>query len=294
MILVAGSTGFLGTEICRRLAAAEQPIRALVRPTSDPAAVARLKELGAETVEGDLRDRTSLEAACRGATAVVSTVTTTRSRQPGDSIEATDQQGQLNLVDAARAADVRRFSYVSYSGGIIGDDPLTTAKRSVEMRLRDSGMTYTILRPTFFMEFWLSPALGFDFAHGQATIYGSGHNAISWISMADVAKFAVTTLSARAAEDATLELGGPEALSPLDVVRIFEGAGGRQFDVQYVPEDALRSQQQAATDSLGRAFAALMLTYARGDAIVMDATLRRFPVQLRSVREYASSTLVPT
>jgi uncharacterized protein YbjT (DUF2867 family) len=294
MILVAGSTGFLGSEICRRLVADEQPVRALVRPTSDPGAISRLKELGAETVEGDLRDRASLEAACRGATAVVSTVTTTRSRQPGDSIEATDQQGQINLVDAARTAEVRRFSYVSYSGGIVGNDPLTTAKRSVEMRLRDSGMTYTILRPTYFMEVWLSPALGFDFANARATIYGSGHNAISWISLADVAEFAVRTLTERAGENTTLELGGPEALSPLDVVRVFEAVGGKQFELQHVPEDALQSQQRSATDSLDRAFAALMLAYARGDSILMDATLRRFPVRLKSVREYASSSLVPT
>jgi NADH dehydrogenase len=294
MILVVGSTGFLGTEICRRLAADDQPVRALVRRTSDPAAVSRLKELGVETVEGDLRDRTSLEAACRSATAVVSTATTTRSRQPGDSIEATDQQGQLNLVEAARAAGVSRFSYVSYSGGITGADPLTTAKRSVERRLRDSGMTYTILRPTFFMEFWLSPTLGFDFANARATIYGTGRDAISWISLGDVAEFAVRTLNDPAGADATLELGGPEALSPMDVVRIFEEVGGKQFELQHVPEDALQAQQQSATDSLSRAFAALMLAYARGDSIAMDAMLQRYPVRLKSVREYANSSLVPT
>src|SRR5262249_18896473 len=52
------------------------------------------------TVVGDVRDRHSLDVACRGARTVVSTITTTRSRQPGDSIEATDESGQVNLVDA--------------------------------------------------------------------------------------------------------------------------------------------------------------------------------------------------
>ena len=115
MIFVAGATGFLGGEICRRLIAGGESVRGLIRPTSDPAVVDRLRGLGVETIIGDVRDRASLDAACRGAQTVVSTVTTTRSRQPGDTIDATDEIGQLNLVDAARDAGVERFVFVSYS-----------------------------------------------------------------------------------------------------------------------------------------------------------------------------------
>jgi len=291
MILVAGATGYLGSEICRRLVATGERVRGLVRPTSDPAAVERLRALGVETVQGDLRDRASLDAACRGATGVVTTATTTLSRQPGDSIAVTDQDGQLALVDAARAAGVERFVYVSYSGNFDGDDPLTRAKRSVERRLRESGLTYTILRPSVFMDIWLSPALGFDYANARATVYGSGEHAISWIALGDVAEFAVRSLSDPAAANATIELGGPEALSPDEVVRIFEEAAGRPFEVQRVPEDALRAQQAAATEELPRVFATLMLGLARGDVIPMDETLRRWPLQLTSVRDYARAVL---
>jgi uncharacterized protein YbjT (DUF2867 family) len=291
MILVVGATGFLGGEICRRLAANGQPVRALVRATSDPAAVERLRALGIETVQGDLRDRGSLEAACRGASAVVSTATTTRVRQPGDSIEATDEAGQLNVVSAAGAAGVERVVYVSYSRNIEGDDPLTRAKRTVERRLRDSGMAFTILRPSYYMEVWLSPGLGFDIARRKVTVYGSGENKISWISLGNVAEFAVQALRDSSAADATIELGGPDALSPLEVVRIFEEIAGAPFEVQHVPEEALRSQQASATDSLQQAFAALMLNYARGDEIPMEETLRRYPVRLTSVRDYARGVL---
>jgi uncharacterized protein YbjT (DUF2867 family) len=291
MMLVVGATGFLGGEICRRLATNGQPVRGLVRATSDPAAVERLRALGVETVQGDIRDRGSLEAACRGASAVVSTATATRVRQPGDGIEATDEAGQLNVVAAAGAAGVERIVYVSYSGNIVGDDPLTRAKRTVERRIRDSGMAFTILRPTFFMEVWLSPALGFDFASRRATVYGSGENRISWISLGDVAEFAVRALRDSAAAGATIELGGPDALSPLEVVHVFEEIAGEPFEVQHVPEEALRSQQASATDSLQQAFAALMLNYARGDQIPMAVTLRRLPVRLTSVRDYAERVL---
>jgi hypothetical protein len=84
-----------------------------------------------------------------------------------------------------------------------------------------------------------------------------------------------------------MELGGPAAISPLEVVRTFERATGRRFDVQHVPEPALEQQQLAAEDPLGQSFAALMRGYARGDTIDMHATLAVFPKQLTSVQEFA-------
>lgn len=291
MILVAGATGFLGGEICRRLTSAGRPVRALVRKTSDPATVAGLRALGAEIVEGDLRDPASLASACRGATAAVSTVTITRTRQPGDSLAATDERGQLALVDAAEAAGVEKFVFVSFSGGVGGEDALTHAKRTVEQRLARSRMRWTVLRPTCFMEVWLGPALGFDYPNARATIYGSGRNKMSWISLGDVAAFAVAALDNPAADNRTIELGGPAALSPLEVVDIFEEIGGKPFEVQHVPEEALRAQAAAASDPMERAFATLMLGYANGDEIPMDETLEQFPVKLTSVEDYAHAAL---
>src|SRR5690606_27828657 len=122
MLFVAGSTGFLGREICRRLAAEGKAVRGLVRATSDPEVVSLLREWQVEPVQGDLADRAALDAACRGAEAVISTASATRSRQPGEDIESTDLRGQQNLVAAARDAGVSRFVYVSFSGGIGADD----------------------------------------------------------------------------------------------------------------------------------------------------------------------------
>ena len=291
MILIAGATGFLGGEICRRLAGSGESVRGLVRATSDQAAVQRLQALGVETVVGDVRDRPSLDAACRGVRTVVSTVTTTRSRQPGDSIEATDEAGQLNLVDAARAAGVGHFVYISYSGNLDDSGPLTHAKRAVEQRIRESGMSYTILRPSYFMEVWLSPHLGFDFNNRKATVYGAGKQRISFISLGDVAEFAVRVVRSRDAGSSTIELGGPNAVSPLEAVRIFEEVAGAPFDVQHVPENTLQTQFAAAPDSLQKSFAGLMLDYASGDEIPMEHTLRSIPVQLTSVRDYARNVL---
>ena len=296
MNLVISATGMLGGAICRKLIAAGKPVRGLVRKTADPAKLAELTTMGVALAYGDLRDPASLAEACKGVDVVVACATTTMSRQPGDSIEATDQQGHLNAIAAAKAAGVKRYVYVSYSGNMDnGPDPspLTVAKRTVEAAVRAGGMDYAILRPSYFMEVWLSPALGFDYPNCKVTLYGAGHNKVSWISFADVAAFAALMVDHPKARNVEIELGGPQALGPLEVVTIFEDAGGRPFEVANVPLEALQAQKASAPDSLNKSFSGLMVSVALGDAIDMSGTLRDFPVTLTSVKDYARRVLAP-
>ena len=80
-VLVAGATGFLGSEICRQLIEQNKKVKALVRATSDSNKVGQLKESGVEIIEGDLKNKTSLENALHGVSAIISTVSSTLSRQ---------------------------------------------------------------------------------------------------------------------------------------------------------------------------------------------------------------------
>lgn len=292
MIFVVGATGDLGTAICRRLRDKGRPVRGLVRTTSDLARVSYLENLGVETVQGNLKDRATLDAACQGAETVITTATVTRSRQSDDTIQNVDQAGQINLVNAAKSAAIKHFVYISYSRNLDTDSPLTTAKRAIEQHLAQSGIVYTILRPSFFMEVWLNPFVGFDYPNAKATIYGAGTSKLSWISRGDVAAFTVAALDNTAACNAILELGGSEALSPLEVVRIFERTTGKPFEVQYVPEEVLQTQKTRAIDSVQQSFDALLLDYAKGDVIDMQAVLRAFPIRLLSVADYARRVLV--
>ncbi len=286
MILVVGSTGILGSEICRRLTAAGKSVRGLVRSTSGPEKVTRLKSMGVETVLGDLRDPASLRAACQGAETVITTATTTLSMQPGDSIPVTDQQGQLDLVRAARDAGVRQFLMVSIPTSI-SPCPLTTAKRAVEKAVISSGMAYTILQPSIFMEIWIGPGLGFDYPGAKATIYGDGHARNSYISLGDVAEFAVQSLSNPAARNAVLELGYPQDYSLLEVVRIFEKASGKSFELAFVPAAALEAQAAAATDPLQISFATMMHDMAMGLRVNPASANAMFKISLASVEDYA-------
>ena len=291
MQLVVGATGSLGSEICRELAERDHPVRALVRESSDPARVAALRALGCEVAVGDLRDADSLHAACRGVATGVSTASTTAARLPDDTIAGVDRDGQQLLVDTAVAAHVRQFVYVSFSGNIEVDSPFRAAKRGIERYVRESGLAYTILRPSVFMETWLSPAVGFDYQNAAVQLLGSGEQRVSWISLRDVARFAAECVGNVATFNRTIELGGPEALTPREVVRTFEEVSGRPFAVQEVPEAALDAQWTAATDPRQKTFAALMLGVARGDAIDMTGTLRAVPLRLTTVREYAERVL---
>ncbi|HJV09277.1 MAG TPA: NmrA family NAD(P)-binding protein, partial [Acidimicrobiales bacterium] len=81
--LVVGSTGLLGSRVCKELAAQGKPVAALVRNAGDDAKVGALRAAGVELVEGDLKDPASLERACQGRTAVISTASASLSRQAG-------------------------------------------------------------------------------------------------------------------------------------------------------------------------------------------------------------------
>ena len=287
-VLVVGATGLLGSEICSLLQQQGQNVRALVRPTSAPDKIERLKDIDAKTVLGDLKDQASLDAACEGIATVISTASSTLNRQPGDDIESVDRNGQINLINAAANAGVTHFILVSFPE-MPEDFPLQEAKRSAEKTLRESGMVFTILHPTFFTEVWLSPALGFDVLTGSARIYGTGDQKISWISYRDVAKFAVAAVSNPSMLNRVIELGGPAVLSPFEVITIFEKLTGKKIQVDIVPESILRKQKSDASDPLQKSFAGLMLGYAAGQEIDMDSTLRSIPMDLSSVEDYARS-----
>ena len=289
MILVAGATGLLGSEICSRLRAGDRAVRAMVRTGSAADRVATLRSMGAATAIADLKDPASLARACEGVETVVSTASSTLSRQEGDSIETVDRLGQLNLIEAAKHAGVTQFIYVSVPPRQLYECPLFSAKQEVAAALEGSGMEYTILLANFFMEVWLSPALGFDYVNRRATIYGDGNQPISWVSYRDVAGFAVDAHGNPAARNRTLLVGGPEGLSPLEVVRVFEQVSGSSFAVEHVPREALETQYAEATDPMGRTFAALMLGYTRGCTMEMDETLSLLPRRLTTIQEYAAA-----
>ena len=292
MVLVVGATGLVGGVVCEKLARRGEKVRALVRETSSQQRISALQSSGVELCVGDLKDPDSIAAACRGVNAVISTASSTLSRQAGDSIESVDAAGQLNLVNTAKSCNVERFLFVSFRRPGALSFPLGDAKEAVEKAI--TALNFTIIQAGWFVEVWLSPALGFDYANATVRIYGPGTAPISWVSFRDVAEMCAIALRHPAAERTTIEFGGPEALSLREVVARFERIGGRPFNLEHVPEAALRAQFQGAADSMQKSFAALLLGYVQGGAIDMTPVVETFGIGLSSVDDYARSVLAAT
>jgi uncharacterized protein YbjT (DUF2867 family) len=286
MDLVVGATGMLGKQVALGLHRAGRKVRAMVRGGAARPEARDLVDAGVEVVDGDLTRPETLAAPCAGIETVISGATSMPHGRD-DGLRRVDLEGGLALIEAAERGGVPRFVYVSYSWNIRESSPLETAKRSCENRLLASRMTAVVLRPSYFMQAWLSPALGFDPRQGKARIYGTGEGKVSYIAVRDVVDFAVATTLKVERGPVALEMGGPEALSQLDVVRIFEETLGTKFVLEHVPVEALRAQH-ASADPLQKTYAALMLGYARGDAIPeAHANAERFGVKLHSVADYA-------
>src|SRR5262245_36970526 len=290
---VVGATGVLAMDVCRQLAAAGKKGKGLVRTSSRKETGKGWQERAVEPVTGMMKQPQSLYQAFQNVAAIISTVTSTISHHEGDSIETVDLAGQLNVAEAASAAGVQHVVFTSFPPfpPMTPEFPLQSAKRAVENRLKSKNFTYTILQPTYFMEIWFGPVVGFDCAHAKAVIYGEGKNKISWIAIKDVAAFAVASIDNLPAQNAVIPLGGPDDLSVLDAVGIFEQESGQRFELQNVPDKALRAQMAAAPDSLGKTFSGLMIGLNEVGTIDMEETLRNFPIQLTSLREYARQCL---
>jgi NAD(P)H-binding len=109
---IVGASGRLGSTIARQLLSQGKRVRALTRT---PAKLEHLKTMGAEVICGDLRDPASLLDACQRAEQVITTAHAgegTGTNTPG----RVDGEGNRQLIEAAKAAGVRHFVFITTHG----------------------------------------------------------------------------------------------------------------------------------------------------------------------------------
>lgn len=228
MNLVVGSTGLLGGMIARKLLVTGAPVRVLVR-----SGVTELA--GAEAVQGDMKDRASLDAACAGVTTVI---TTANSAQRGgeDNVESVDLAGNVSLIDAAKSAGVRQFIFLSAAAvDEASPVPLFAAKAKVEKYLRESAMNYTIIAPHIFMDVWFPLIVGSALGSGRPVpLVAGGKRRHSFVAVSDVAAITAASIGNPSATNRRLVVGGPDAISWTDIVAKTSAIIGHQLDVETI------------------------------------------------------------
>ncbi|MBD1871790.1 SDR family oxidoreductase [Oculatella sp. FACHB-28] len=218
MFLVTGATGDLGTRVVKRLREEEKPVRAFARLTSR---YAELESRGAEIFVGDLLKERDIQKACQGIRYVISTHGA--SEAGGGTAETLDYRANIDLIDAAKAAGVEHFVFISVLGADRGyeDAPTFKAKRAVENYLQASGLNYTILRPSGFASNIVPLAERFK----QSGIYftiGDLRIRSSIVSTDDLARIAVDSVAIDAARNQIFAVGGPEIIERGNIPKIFE------------------------------------------------------------------------
>ena len=110
---------------------------------------------------------------------------------------------------------------------------------------------------------------------------------MSWVSLFDVAEIAVRAIDEPDALNRVIPFGGPEPLTAMEVVRLFETATGAAFRIEAIPLGAIEAQLQADQDPLSRSFAGLILSMASGEWVFDHQPVQDiFRMEFRSIRDY--------
>jgi uncharacterized protein YbjT (DUF2867 family) len=254
-----------------------------------------LKALGASPVRGNLADIEGLEFAVRGARVVIACAHSILGRGH-DASELVDDLGHRSLIDAAKSAGVEHFIYTSVLGAS-PDHPIDfwRTKAKIERYLQDSGLTYTIVRPSSFMEVHAYELIGKHVIEGKRVMLaGKGNNPRNFIAAEDVAKVILGSLRIPALRGETLDIGGPENLTTTEVVKLFEKVSGRKAKTGHIPITALRLMSRAAKPAhpgISRIMK-VMVTSETTDQTFDPSFLRsRLPITLTSLESWATNRI---
>ncbi len=234
-ILIVGATGTLGRQVARRALDEGYKVRCLVR---SPKKAAFLKEWGAELAPGNLCQPQSLQSALEGVDAVIDAATAKATDNL--SMKQVDWDGKVALIQAAKAAGVKRFIFFSIlDAEKYSNVPLMEIKRCTELFLSEAGMNYTILRLSGFMQ-GLIGQYGIPILENQAIWVTGESSPIAYMDTQDIAKFAVRALSVPATEKQTFPIVGSRAWSAEEIISLCERLTGKQAKITRMPLNLLR------------------------------------------------------
>lgn len=226
-VVLAGAFGRLGSDI----------LRALVRDGHDVLAVDMvLREL--DGIEGsyekkqvDVTKPEQLAGLCEGADAVITTVGLTRTSAEVTNYDI-DYRGNLNLLNEAKRAGVKKFAYVS----VLKADrapkvPMLHAKYLLEEALKASGIDYVIFRPTGYF-YDIAKVFKPMIEKGEVTLLGKKPVSANVIDTMDLADFMLLHLNDK---NVTYDIGGTETYTYEQIARMFFAAAGKEPVIKHAP-----------------------------------------------------------
>ena len=242
-------------------------------------------------MKGDLRDVESLEFALRGVSTVISATHSMLGK--GDaSVEIVDDEGQRSLIDVSKQAGAEHFIFVSVAGAAL-DHPIDfwQAKARVERYLRDSGMTYTIIRPTAFMEMHAYELIGKFVESGKMVVmFGRGTNPRNFVAAGDVAKMIVAATDDPRMLGETIEIGGPENLTANQVAETFARISGKKARLTHLPvaiARAVSGAMQRVHPGIGRVIKAAVLSETTDQRFDATSLASKYPIKLVRLEDWA-------
>ncbi|MCJ7677246.1 MAG: NmrA/HSCARG family protein [Anaerolineales bacterium] len=226
MILVTGAAGKTGRAVLRALAGRREPVRALIhRPDQAPS----LQALGVqETVVGDLLDLAAIQRAVDGVRAVY---------HMAPNVSPDEIPMGQTVISAAQSAGVERLVFHSVLHPHIEAMPHHWQKARVEELLFASGVSFTILQPTAYMQ---NVAASWEaiLTQGRYPVPYSPETRLSLVDLEDVAEAAATVLTDPGHAGATIELVGTPGMSPREMAELLSAELDRRVTVEALPLEA--------------------------------------------------------
>lgn len=227
-VLVAGATGYLGGFVAREFKRRGHFVRALAR---SPEKLEHMKAGLDEVVKGEVTDPGSIEGVCDGIDVVFSSIGITKQKGPL-TFKDVDYRGNVNLLDVAKRAGVKKFIYVSvFNGPSLKHLAIVKAHEDFVEELRASGIDYVIIRPTGYFS---DMGEFLDMANrGRVYLVGQGEARMNPIHGADLAAVCVDAMESA---DREINVGGPDTFTYRQMAELAFGAAGKPPKISAVPE----------------------------------------------------------
>ena len=244
MILVTGATGVSGSFIIREFARQNTQVRALVRSRAKARAIEAFPTM--EIVEGNMLWPETLGAALDGVDRVLMISS------------AAEQmlETQCTFIDAAKSAGVRHIIKLSGKGSGIGYNTklfrTVRLHEEIERYLEGSGLAWTHLRPSQFMQFYFPGAPAMNFTANTLSLPMENAK-LSPVDIEDIANVAFALLHSEGHEGKSYEMTGPEALTMAEVAEQVSQATGRTIEYVNITLEEYRRAILAAGTSPERA-----------------------------------------